>query len=212
MYEVTWITWEICERSWCQCMSMHWRSFVFRSLSSLLSVSVIVSWLFSLFKFSHTKAQVWVSVHSHLHVSCVRWALLLIFSTPFTWIPSSWFLWSPCCSYCPTPSTSLISWVNTIDILVENDLPTKCVDRYTSRVIFLIHFYTSSGVHITLLDSKRASNVFVCALHSMFMSSMMCAWAFVVRLSVFVLLVPLRRFLLLFHTLLALWQALPLQC
>ena len=40
---------------------MHWRSFVFWSLSSLLSVSVIVPWLCSLFRCTHT---VWLKFES----------------------------------------------------------------------------------------------------------------------------------------------------
>ena len=73
------------------------------------------------------------SSHSHLHVSRARWALLLISSTsPFTSSPSSSSLWSPCCSYCPTPSTSLMSWINTmrtsaedLRTLAENEPPTQ---------------------------------------------------------------------------------------
>ena len=51
-------------------------SFFFRSLSSLLSVSVIVHWLSSLFRCTHTVAQVWVSVHPivtfMVHAHCER--------------------------------------------------------------------------------------------------------------------------------------------
>ena len=48
MCEVTWNTWRICERSWCQCMSHHTLKILpFRSLS-FLSVSVVVLWLSSL--------------------------------------------------------------------------------------------------------------------------------------------------------------------
>ena len=73
------------------------------------------------------------SSHSHLHVSCVRWALLLISSTsPFTSSLCSSSLWSPCCSYCPIPSTSLMSWINTLrtsaedlGTLAENVPPTS---------------------------------------------------------------------------------------
>ena len=54
------------------------------------------------------------SSHSHLHVSCALWALLLISSTsPFTSSLSSSSPLSPCCSCCPT-STSLVSWINTL--------------------------------------------------------------------------------------------------
>ena len=50
--DVTWNIWEVCERSWCQCMSHHALKIVrlcVVSLSSLLSVSVVVLWLSSLF-------------------------------------------------------------------------------------------------------------------------------------------------------------------
>ena len=49
MCEVTWNTWGTCERSWCQCICLHaLRILRLRSLSSLLSVSVVVLWLSSL--------------------------------------------------------------------------------------------------------------------------------------------------------------------
>ena len=57
----------------------------FRSLSSL-SVRVIVPWLSSLFRCTHTLAQVWVSVHPivifmfHAHRERWFWFLLLLFS------------------------------------------------------------------------------------------------------------------------------------
>ena len=74
------------------------------------------------------------SSHGHLHCSCVLWALLLVSSTsPFTSSPSLSSLWSPCCSYSPTPSTSMMSWINTLrtsaedlGTLAENDPPTGC--------------------------------------------------------------------------------------
>ena len=65
---------------------IHWRSFVFRSLSSLLSVSVIIPWLFCLFRCKHTVAQVWVFVHPMvifmIHACCERcfWSLRLLHS------------------------------------------------------------------------------------------------------------------------------------
>ena len=47
--EVTKNTWWTCERSWCQCMSLHALKILrFRSLSFLLSVGVVVLWLSSL--------------------------------------------------------------------------------------------------------------------------------------------------------------------
>ena len=50
MCEMTWNTWWTCERSWCQCMSLHALKILrFRCLSFLLSVSVVVLWLSSLF-------------------------------------------------------------------------------------------------------------------------------------------------------------------
>ena len=55
---------------------------------------------------------------------------------PFTSSPSSSSLWSPCCSYCPTPSTSTMWWTNALrtsaedlGTLAENEPPTdsKCL-------------------------------------------------------------------------------------
>ena len=60
---------------------------------------------------------------SHIARACVisLWVLFLISSTPpFTSSPSSSSLWSPCCSYCPTPSTSTIWWTNTLRTSPEN--------------------------------------------------------------------------------------------
>ena len=49
MCEVIWNTWRTCERSWCQWMRLHALKILhFRSLSFLLSVSVVVLWLSSL--------------------------------------------------------------------------------------------------------------------------------------------------------------------
>ena len=81
------------------------------------------------------------SSHGHLHVSCVRWALLLISSTsPFTSSPSLSSLWSPCCSYSPTTSTSLLLWINTLrtsaedlGTLAENEHPTCILKKHCSQ-------------------------------------------------------------------------------
>ena len=52
------------------------------------------------------------------------WVLLLISLTPpFTSSPSSSSLWSPCCSYCLTPSTSMMSWINTLRTSAEDLAP-----------------------------------------------------------------------------------------
>ena len=80
------------------------------------------------------------SSHGHLHVSCVRWALLLISSiSPFISSPSLSSLWSPCCSYCPTTSTSLLLWINTLrtsaedlGTLAENESPTCILQKHCS--------------------------------------------------------------------------------
>ena len=56
----------------------------------------------------------------------------------------------------------------------------RSVDRYTSHVIFLTHFTPHDWYAYSLQGSRRRPNVSVCALHSSFMSSTMCAWAFVV--------------------------------
>ena len=138
-------------------MPMQWSSCIedssfFWSLSSLLSVSVIVPWLSSLFRYTHTVAQ----VHSHLHVSCVRWALRLISSTsPFTSSPSSSSLWSPCCSYCPTPSTSLMSWINTLRTSAE-DLGTLAEDVPPTLIVLYVTTTTAKrGVNSSEDDLKE---------------------------------------------------------
>ena len=81
--------------------------FVF-SLSSLLLVSASLD-CFSLFRCTHTASS----------------------TPPFTSSPSSWSLWSPCCSYCQTTSTSTMWWTNTLrtsaedlGTLAENEPPT----------------------------------------------------------------------------------------
>ena len=83
---------------------------------------------------------------SHLHVSCALWALLLISSTsPFTSsLPSSSLL-SPCCSCCPTSSTSLMSWINTLRTSAE-DHGTLAKNDSSTGYQPNDHFITEAGV------------------------------------------------------------------
>ena len=86
--EVTWNIWEICERSWCHCMSHHASKIPRSSVVSLLGCLLVSSsfWLVSLFKCTHIVAQVWVSVHPMvifmIHAHCERcfWSLRLLHS------------------------------------------------------------------------------------------------------------------------------------
>ena len=88
------------------------------------------------------------------------------------------------------------------------------VDRYTSRVIFIMQFAHSITCMSHCMAQDEPPNVSVCALHSIFMSSMMCVWSSVGCLSLRVDPSPvsLRRSPLLFHTLLVLFLALHLKC
>ena len=52
-------------------------------------------------------------------------------TSPLTSSPSSSSLWSPCCSFCPTPSTSVMSWLSALrtsagdlGTLAKNEPPT----------------------------------------------------------------------------------------
>ena len=66
-------------------------------------------------------------------------------------------------------------------ILSERIRKRRSVDRYTSHVIFLMHFTPHDWYAYSLQGSRRRPNVSVCALHSSFMSSTMCVTgAFVV--------------------------------
>ena len=67
-------------------------------------------------------------------------------------------------------------------------MTSKSVDRCTSYVIFPMQFAHWITCISRYMAQDEPPNVSVCALHSIFMSSMMCAWAFVVCLFVFVLL------------------------
>ena len=83
MCEVTWNTWGTCERSWCQCMNLNALKILsYRSLSFLLSVSVVVLWLSSLIDartLSWLKpTQVCAFIHSIvilMFYACVEWPL-----------------------------------------------------------------------------------------------------------------------------------------
>ena len=86
MCEVTWNTWESCERSWYQCLSHHalkiLRFFVYLPCCQLESSSFDCS----LFRCTHTVVQVWVFVHPMVtfmfHVCGERcfWSLRLLHS------------------------------------------------------------------------------------------------------------------------------------
>ena len=89
------------------------------------------------------------SSHSHLHVSCALWALLLIsLTTPFTSSPSSSSLLSPCCSCCPTSSTSLMSWINSLRTSAE-DLGTLAENDSSTGYEPNDHFITEAYVEFT---------------------------------------------------------------
>ena len=87
------------------------------------------------------------SSHSHLHVSCALWALLLISSTSlFTSSPSLFSLLSSYCSCCLTTSTSLMSWINTLrtsaedfGTLAENKFSTSCASRLRRDCVVSFH-------------------------------------------------------------------------
>ena len=101
MCEVTWNIWEHVSVVDAKCMSFHaLRRLRFRSLSFLLSVSVVVFWLSSLLD-----ARTLWTHHSHLHVSCARWEIAS--PSPFTSSLFSSSLLSSCSSCCVTsPRTS----------------------------------------------------------------------------------------------------------
>ena len=147
MCEVTWNTWGICERSWCQCMSLHPLKILrFRSLSFLLSVSVVAFFV----RCTHTGSSLSLrSLHRHLHVSCARWALSLISSTsPFTSSPSSSSLLSSCRSCCLTSSTSLMSWINSPRISAD-ELGTLAEKNSCTGYEPNDHFITEAYVEYT---------------------------------------------------------------
>ena len=92
MCEVTWNTQGTCERSWCQSMSLHALKFLrFRSLSFLLSVSVVVLLTVFFDRCTHTLAQVRVFVHSiviliiHAHG---EWPLRPLLSLHLSYLPA----------------------------------------------------------------------------------------------------------------------------
>ena len=110
-----------------------------------------------------TKAQ--VHIHPNITRACVilLWVLFLISSTPpFTSSPSSSSLWSLCCSCCPTPSPSLMSWINAlrtsaeeIGTLAENEPPTGYEPND--------HFITEAYVEYTQESSSEQR--FPCSFH-----------------------------------------------
>ena len=83
------------------------------------------------------------------------WALLLISSTsPFTSSPSSSSLRSPCCSHCPTLSTSWMSWINTLRTSAE-DLGTLAENEPPAGYEPNDHFITEAYVEHTQESSSE---------------------------------------------------------
>ena len=160
MCEVTWNTWEICGRSWCQCMRHHALKILrFCSLSLPCCQLVSSSLDFPCFDV-RTQVLSLRPSHGHLHDSCVLWALFLISSTsPFTSSPSSSSLWSPCPSFClPTSSsrmwstTTLRTSAEDLSTLAENEPSAKCTivsDKRSARLIshtLITQTITDNGV------------------------------------------------------------------
>ena len=111
----------------------HWSPFVVSVLSSV----VTVPWLFFFVQMTSHCIGSSLSPHSfhvssHLHGSCALLCVSLIASTsPFTSSSSSSSLWSPCCSFCPSASSSRMWWTNhlcnsaeDLGTLAENEPPT----------------------------------------------------------------------------------------
>ena len=112
---------------------MHWSSFVVSMLSSVVSVFSLLS-LFR--RISHCIGSS-LGPHSLIpstlmsHAHCVS---LIASKSPLTSSSSSSSLWSPCSSFCPSTSTSLMSWTNTLrtsaeglGTLAENE-PPRCYE------------------------------------------------------------------------------------
>ena len=75
--------------------------------------------------------------------------LFLIFSTPpFISSPTSSSLRSLCCSYCPTPSTSMRSWINTLRTPAE-DLGSLAENEPSTGYEPNDHFLTETYVEYT---------------------------------------------------------------
>ena len=69
-------------------------------------------------------------------------------TSPFTSSPSSSSLWSSCCSCCPTPSPSLMSWINTLRTSAE-DLGTLAQNEPPTGYEANDHFITEAYVEYT---------------------------------------------------------------
>ena len=114
MYDVTWNTWGTCVRTWCQCMSLHALKILrFRSLSFLLSVSVVVLWLSSLIDARTLSGSSRLKFESSFipsSSSCFMRTVSDLFDLSI-YLTSYLFISSSCSSCCLTPSTSLMSWI-----------------------------------------------------------------------------------------------------
>ena len=137
-----------------------WACLFLSSFVFVVSV-IIVPWLF-FFRCTHTAlaqgpTKSSGSKSSHIARACVvsLWVLFLISSTsPFTSSLSSSSLWSPCCSYCPTPSTSRMWWTNTLHTSAE-DLGTLAENNASTGHEPNDHFITEAFVEYTQESSSE---------------------------------------------------------